>query len=192
MLHQLYIVRQIIFNYSGQLYIFFDGSLQGYGACVYVRSDSQFNLLSSSAKVLGKSAFSMPQSEIAGAVLATRMEQKISQELFNLSLSRLMEIAAVTSPDNWFWCPSPLNPADLLTKTGSICDKIKSDFWLHGRFLPQPESSWPIKKCVSLPANNHLSRTINLKIEVLVNPSSDLVVSLLEHNQSDHRLNLYP
>ena len=36
---------------------------------------------------MGKTAFSAPQSEIAGAVLATRMEQKISQELFNVSLS---------------------------------------------------------------------------------------------------------
>ena len=79
--------RQIIFNYSAQLYIFFDGSLQGYGACVYVCSDGQFNLLSSSSKILGKSAFSVPQSEIAGAVLATRMEQMINQELFNISLS---------------------------------------------------------------------------------------------------------
>ena len=49
---------------------------------VYMSSlDSQFNLLSSLANVLGKSAFCTPQSEIAGAVLASRMEQKISQEL---------------------------------------------------------------------------------------------------------------
>ena len=31
---------QIIFNYSAQLYIFFDGSLKGYGACVYAYSDN--------------------------------------------------------------------------------------------------------------------------------------------------------
>ena len=96
------------------------------------------------------------------------MQQKISKELFNINLSppvfigdseiilkmiakndpagppafygtRIMEIAAVTRPDNWFWCPGPLNPADLLTRTGSTCDQIKSDFWLHGSFLPQPE-----------------------------------------------------
>ena len=54
--------RQIIFNYSAQLYIFYDGSLQGYGACVYAHSDGKFNLLSSLSKILGKSAFSAPQS----------------------------------------------------------------------------------------------------------------------------------
>ena len=63
--------RQIIFNYAAQLYIFFNSSLQGYGACINVRSDSQFNLLSNSSKILDRSTFSAPQSEIAGAVLAT-------------------------------------------------------------------------------------------------------------------------
>ncbi len=83
----IYFPRQVIFNYSAQLFIFFDGSLQGYGACVYAFSNNQFNLIYSSAKIMGKAAFSAPQSEIAGAVLATRMEQKITQELFNVNLS---------------------------------------------------------------------------------------------------------
>ena len=121
--------RQIVSNYTAQLYIFFDGSLQGYGARMYICSNGQFNLLSSSSKILGKSAFSAPQSEMAGAVLATRMEQKVNQELSNVSLSspvfigdseivlkmmgkndpacppifygtQLMEIASVTSPED--------------------------------------------------------------------------------------------
>ena len=79
--------RQIIFKYSAKLFAFFDGSLKGFGACAYAHSDGKFNLLSSSAKILGKSAFSAPQSEIAGAILASRMQQKISQELYNVSLS---------------------------------------------------------------------------------------------------------
>ena len=83
----IYFPQQIIFNYSAQLFIFFDGSLQDYGSCVYAFSNNQFNLLSSSAKIMGIAAFSGPQSEIAGAVLATRMEPKISQKLFNVNLS---------------------------------------------------------------------------------------------------------
>ena len=84
---EIYFPRQIIFKYSAQLLIFFDGSLQGYGACVYAHSNDQFNILYSSAKILGKTAYSTTQSEIAGATLAARMEQKISQELFNVTLS---------------------------------------------------------------------------------------------------------
>jgi len=119
---------------------------------------------SSSSKILGKSAFSAPQSEMAGALLAYRMEQKIKQELFNVSLSpptfigdseivlrmiakndpagnpvfygvRLMEILAASSPDNWFWCPGNLNPADLLTRSGTSCAQVNSEFWLNGIFL---------------------------------------------------------
>ena len=112
-----------------------------------------------------KTAYSAPQSEIAGATLAASMEQKISQGLFNVTLSapvfvgdldivlkliakndpagppvfygsRLMEILSTSSPDNWFWCPGPLNPADLLTRSGTECKQINSKFWLQGSFLP--------------------------------------------------------
>jgi len=94
---------------------------------------------------------------MAGALLASRMEQKINQELFNVSLSpplfirdseivlrmiakndpaghpvfygvRLMEILAVSSPNNWFWCPGNLNPADLLTRSGTSCAQVNSEF----------------------------------------------------------------
>ena len=87
-------------------------------------------------------------------------------------------------PDDWFWCPGPLNPADLLTRPGSTCDQINTDFWLNGRFLPQPPPSWPIKKCTSLPLHDLPSRTINIISTGATDPSSDLLTSLLERNQS--------
>ena len=52
--------HQIIFKNSSKLYIFFDGSLQGYGVCIYVESQGQINLLTSTAKIMGKSAYSAP------------------------------------------------------------------------------------------------------------------------------------
>ena len=180
---EIYFPYQIIFKYSAKLFIFFDGSLQGYGACVYAHSNDKFNLLYSSAKILGKTAYSAPQSDIAGATLAARMEQKISQELFNVTLSapvfvgyseiilkmiakndpagppvfygsRLMEILSTSSSDNWFWCPGPLNPADLLTRSGTECKQINSKLWLQGSFLPQEKSTWPIIACTSLPTTD--------------------------------------
>ena len=83
--------QQIVFNKTSQLYIFFYGSLQGYCACIYMHSQNQFNILTSSAKIMGKSTYSTPQSEISAAVLAVKMEQKISQELYNVSLSNLYD-----------------------------------------------------------------------------------------------------
>ena len=175
---EIFFPRQVIFQYQAPLFIFFDGSLKGYGACVYAHSGNQFNLISSSSKILGKSVFSAPQSEMAGALLASRMEQKIKQELFNISLSpptfigdskivirmiakndpagnpvfygvRLMEILAASSPNNLFWCPGNLNPADLLNRSGTSCAQVNSEFWLNGSFLPQDKSSWPITLCSS-------------------------------------------
>ena len=81
--------RQIVFKSSGQLYIFFDGSLQGYGACIYMKSNGQFNLLISSAKIMGKAAYTAPQSEICRAVVSVKMEWKITLELTNINLSYL-------------------------------------------------------------------------------------------------------
>ena len=75
---------QILFQKSGQLFIFFYGSLQGYSACNYVQSLNHVNILTSSAKIMGKS--SAPQSEISGEVLAVRMELKVKQELYNINL----------------------------------------------------------------------------------------------------------
>ena len=46
--------------------------------------------------------------------------------------TRVIEIAALTNSDNWFWCLGQLNPADLLTRSGSTLEQINSDFWLHG------------------------------------------------------------
>ena len=116
---------------------------------------------------MGKSAFSAPQSDMSSAVLAVKMQQKISQEMYSIKLyspvfignseivlrmiakndladlhifygTRVMKIAALTNSDNWFWCPSPLNPADILSRSGSTLEQINSDFWLHRSFLSKP------------------------------------------------------
>ena len=71
---------------------------------------------------------------MAGALLAYRMEQKIKPKIVLRMIAkndsagnpvfygvRLMEILAASSPNNWFWCPGNLNPADLLTRSGTSC-----------------------------------------------------------------------
>ena len=143
---------------------FFDRTLQGYGSCICIRSQNIYNLLYSTAKVMGKSAFSAPHSEMSSDVLAVKIQQKIRQEMYSIKLSspvfivdseivlrmvaknnpadlpffygtRVMEIIALKNSDIWFWCPGPLNPADLLTRSGSTLELINSDFWLQGSFL---------------------------------------------------------
>ena len=80
--------------------------------------------------------------------------------------TRIMEIAALSDADNWFWCPGILNPADLLTRTGSTLEDISSKFWLHGSFLPDPETSWPVKSCKSLLSNQPQSASVNRPVMI--------------------------
>ena len=200
---------QLVFNNSGQSYIFFYGSLQGYGACIYMHSLYQFNILTSSANCMGKSTYSTPQSEISGAILAVKMEQKVSQELYNISLSnpvfigdseivlrmiarndptnlpifygtRIMQISALTNADNWFWCPGILNPADLLTRSGSTLEKIRSRFWLQGSFLSTRKSSWPTKSCASLLLNKTPNATIIKLSYKSINSLTEVITEFLK------------
>ena len=112
-----------------------------------MESHGQFNLSISSAKIMGKAADTAPQSEIASAVLAVKMKQKITLELTNVNLlepvfigdskimlkmiarnnpvglpifygTRILEISALSAAVSWYWCPGSLNPADLLTRFG--------------------------------------------------------------------------
>ena len=95
-----------------------------------------------------------------------------------------MEILSTSSPDNWFWCPGPLNPADLLTRSaGSECKQINSKFWLQGSFLPPEKSTRPIIVCTSIPTSDTSIKMVNI-INMLVNQSQDLITHYLEHSQS--------
>ena len=136
---------------------FYDSSLQGYGAWIYIQSQNKVKILTSSPEIMGKSVFSAPQSEISSAVLAIKMEQKVKHELYTVNLkpsvfivnsgivlkmiakndpadlpifygTRVMGISALTKADNWFRCLGTLNPAYLLTKTGSSLENISSGF----------------------------------------------------------------
>ena len=97
---------------------------------------------------------------------------------------RLMEILAVSSPNNWFWCPGNLNPADLLTRSGTSCAQVNSEFWLNGSILPQEKSSWPIILCSSITSGKIPTRSVNLVRLAPDNPSREYILSLLHHEQS--------
>ena len=182
-----------------------------------MHSLDQFNIHTSSSKIMGKYAYFAPQSEISAAVLAVKMKQKISQELYNVSLSnpvfigdseivlkmiarndpadlplfyetRIMEILELTNTDNWFWCPGIFNPADLLTRSGLTLMKIKSRFWLQGIFLSPPTSSWPRKPCVFIILYQTLTANIYKISCITINPLTDTITEYLERTGSYTRV----
>ena len=87
-----------------------------------------------------------------------------------------------TCADNWFWYPGTLNP------TGSTMEKINSKFWLHGKFLSQREDEWPVKPCASLLTNSAPTATINRAAAIPINPQTELIKGLLEHNWSFYKV----
>ena len=205
--------RQIIFNYSCSIHTFFDGSLQGYGAAVYCISNQQSNLLTSCCKIMGKSSFSAPQSEICAANLAVKMVSKILEEFNNISIletqfigdseivirmigkqepsalqtfygTRVMSILASTTPDQWFWCPGSSNPADLLTRSSCSAKTLGSPFWLNGGFLTQPRDLWPIKTCKEISTSSDLPTEIKTVNISRIDPLSSYISELLEKAQS--------
>ena len=101
---------------------------------------------------------------------------------------RLMEILAASSPNNWFWCPGDLNPADLLTRSGTSCAQVNSEFWLNGSFLPQDKSTWPIILCSSITSGEIPIKSINIAKLAPVNPSREYILSLLHHELSGENL----
>ena len=97
---------------------------------------------------------------------------------------RLMEILAASSPNNWFWCPGDLNSADLLTRSGTSCTQVNSEFWLNGSFLPWDKSTWPIILCSSITSGEIPIMSINIAKLAPVNPSREYILSLPHHELS--------
>lgn len=46
--------------------------------------------------------------------------------------NRVLEIQSLTSPSKWRYCPTQLNPSDLVTRGISARELVSSDLWLHG------------------------------------------------------------
>ena len=198
--------RQIIFNYSAQLYIFFDMG------CVFMLAPMINSIFSTAQqrywakqhsplrslrwqelfwppewnrKSARNCLMSLPLVFIGDSEIIIKMIAKNDHAGPPVFYgTRLMEILSTSSPENWFWCPGSLNPADLLTRSGANCNQINSKFWLHGSFLPQERSTWPTTICTSLPACDTPTRSVNIITTIHVCQSQDLIISLLEHAQS--------
>jgi len=136
-----------------------------------VNGSSKCSLIMGKSRLAPIKTMSIPRLELAAAVLAVKLYQLVSHELdikidnryfwtdsmivlgyvrndtkrFKTYVAnRLATIRDVTSPDEWRYVPSRLNPGDLASRGLHPSDTNRLAYWLHGpEFLLKDESQWP-------------------------------------------------
>lgn len=161
---------------SYQIHGFSDASSRAYAAVVYIRVDDgngQFNvsLVAAKTKVAPVKTISIPNLELCGAVLLTklichmkRLDFLSSIPVYAWSDSEIVLIWLRKHPCNWkvfvanrvsyiqtelpsaTWAhvPSGQNPSDLATRGAEPERLAQNDLWWHGpSWLSQPPERWP-------------------------------------------------
>jgi hypothetical protein len=60
--------------------------------------------------------------------------------------NRVQEIRRLTDPNDWRYCPTKDNPADIASRGESVSKLSADDKWWHGpTFLLNPKDSWPVQ-----------------------------------------------
>ncbi|XP_062602451.1 uncharacterized protein LOC134264167 [Saccostrea cucullata] len=153
------------------LVIFSDGSQQAYGACAYIRWHTEDDKYTSSLviaknRIAPAKQLSTPRLELCGAVLASRLRQKLVTEMnFKFSkivhivdsmivraqiqresygfgtfvATRVAEIQSTSDPTEWWWVQGDQNPADMTTRV-AVASALGTDSkWQNGPdFLRTP------------------------------------------------------
>lgn len=160
-----------------QLHVFADASPQAYGAVAYIKDKDCHLIMSKNriaplAKK-GNSSLTLPKLELTAALCAARLQDYILKHL-NVPMTdiylwtdskialawirgkpskwkpyvsnRVMEIQQLTK-GNWYHCPGPDNPADLLTRGIKAKTLLESDVWKFGpKWLMEDKKNWPLQE----------------------------------------------
>ena len=131
------------------------------------------NIVAAKTRVAPTTATSIPRLELMGAVIGVRLSTRIARVL-ELQMSqavfwsdsqnvlwwirghsrdfkpfvanRVGEIQTSTSPEQWRYIPTNLNPADILSRGMKAADLENCDRWWKGpEFLSKHKETWPTK-----------------------------------------------
>nr|XP_034328410.1 uncharacterized protein LOC117689956 [Crassostrea gigas] len=142
-----------------QVLIFSDASETAIAAAAYLKVNHYIGFIMAKSKLASSAGHSIPLLELCGAVLATEIGEFVSDHLsiptssiryftdskvvlgyirnrtrrfYNYVSNRIVRIHAVSTPSQWNYVPTHLNPADAATR-GSVSDmRNMLDTWLTG------------------------------------------------------------
>jgi len=151
-------------------YTFFaDASLTAYGAVAFLCNDANISFVIAKSRVAPLKQLTLPKLELMGTLTAARLCDFVVQALHPLSLStyfwsdsqiilhwikgdkhtntfvnhRVTEILRFSTPDQWRYCSTQDNPADLLTRGITSSQPKASRLWKHGLQWLLLENNWP-------------------------------------------------
>ncbi|XP_068697369.1 uncharacterized protein [Montipora foliosa] len=76
---------------------------------------------------------------------------------------RVNEILKVTKKDEWGYCPSEENPADIGSKGERASRLIERDLWWRGpSWLSRPENEWPNSEVSETAQSNEERKLVNV------------------------------
>lgn len=179
LLEQIQVPRWLpIAKESVQLHGFCDASESAFSAVIYSRSiignDIRVGLVTGKTKVSPIKTLSIPRLELSGAVLLSRLMQKVDQAFCHLNIehffwtdstivlswlarpprtwqtfvaNRTALVLEVSSPDQWNHVSSTDNPADCASRGIPPTELISHPLWWSGpTWLSQSQESWPKQK----------------------------------------------
>lgn len=139
-------------------------------------SDETFfsQLLMAKTRLAPLRQLTIPRLELCGALVGARLRETIEKEMTysfarvfhatdsaivsaqiqkesygfgTFTATRVAEIQAKTYPDEWWWVPGEMNPADLLTRVTRPEELQSNSTWQRGpEFLSRSIDEWPLRK----------------------------------------------
>lgn len=152
---------------DSMLHIFCDASLKAYGATAYLCTAEDSSLIMAKSRVAPLKKLTLPQIELLAAVLGVRLANYIHQSLKiehtvywsdsqivlhwiagnksnnQFVRNRVTEIRQNTSAEDWKYCPTDQNPADLLTRGIPSDDLHQKTLWWKGPHWISRDKDWP-------------------------------------------------
>ena len=159
-----------------ELHHFSDASITGYGAVSYLRQiyatgKVHCSLVMAKSRLAPLKAMTIPRMELSAAVLATRLDGMITQEIdlplakstfwtdstcviryienqdkrFQVFVAnRVSAILNQSDPSQWRYVDTAQNPADEASRGMTVKEFLSNERWSKGpAFLQQPQDTWP-------------------------------------------------